>query len=233
MSPVCRHSMRRKRIRKSPSDRRAEIVDAAATIALAEGLECITLRRVAEQLGVRPGLISHYFPAVEDLVAGAFGTAAGAELNALLPTDRAAGTPRDHLARFFTLVTGAACDDISRLFGLASGTLTTACRSGCADCWWARSSATRRTRTRSSWTGRSSSAACARGYRSSARTTRRLPGPASPPHGRRGEVSPTNTAPPRLCRGEARTPHGVARSPQAVRSHPRRRRSLPGRTALG
>ncbi|MFD7498235.1 TetR/AcrR family transcriptional regulator [Streptomyces sp. NPDC059832] len=109
-------SMQRKRIRKSPSDRRAEIVDAAAAIALAEGLECITLRRVAEQLGVRPGLISHYFPAVEDLVAEAFGTAAGAELNALLPTDRAAGTPTDRLARFFALTTGAAYDDISRLW---------------------------------------------------------------------------------------------------------------------
>ncbi|MCX4733473.1 TetR/AcrR family transcriptional regulator [Streptomyces sp. NBC_01363] len=109
-------SMQRKRIRKPPSDRRAEIVDAAAAIALAEGLECITLRRVAEQLGVRPGLISHCFPVVEDLVAEAFGTAAGAELNALLPTDRAAGTPTDHLARFFALATGAAYDDISRLW---------------------------------------------------------------------------------------------------------------------
>lgn len=106
----------RKRIRKSPSDRRAEIVDAAAAIALTEGLECITLRRVAEQLDVRPGLISHYFPAVEDLVAEAFGIAAGAELNALLPADRAAGTPTDRLARFFVLATGAAYDDISRLW---------------------------------------------------------------------------------------------------------------------
>lgn len=105
-----------KRIRKSPADRRAEIVDAAAAIALTEGLECITLRRIGEQLGVRPGLISHYFPAVEDLVAEAFGTAAGAELNTLLPADPATRSPTDRLARFFALATGAAYDDISRLW---------------------------------------------------------------------------------------------------------------------
>ncbi|MFJ2136576.1 TetR/AcrR family transcriptional regulator [Streptomyces sp. NPDC087845] len=109
-------SIQRKRIRKSPSDRRAEIVDAAAAIALTEGLECITLRRIGEQLDVRPGLISHYFPAVEDLVAEAFGTAAGTELDTLLPLDRAAGTATEYLARFFALATGDTYDDISRLW---------------------------------------------------------------------------------------------------------------------
>ncbi|MFE7618943.1 TetR/AcrR family transcriptional regulator [Streptomyces sp. NPDC057496] len=109
-------SMQRKRIRKSPSDRRAEIVDAAATIALTEGLESITLRRIGDRLGVRPGLISHYFPAVEDLVAEAFGAAASAELDTLLPADPAAGPPTERLARFFALATGPAYDDISRLW---------------------------------------------------------------------------------------------------------------------
>lgn len=78
-------SVQRKRIRKSPEARRAEIVDTAAAVALSEGLECLTLRRIADELDVRPGLISHYFPSVEDLVAEAFGTAAGAELEVLLP----------------------------------------------------------------------------------------------------------------------------------------------------
>ncbi|WP_326764415.1 TetR family transcriptional regulator C-terminal domain-containing protein [Streptomyces sp. NBC_01591] len=49
-------------------------------------------------------------------MAEAFGTAAGAELNTLLPTDRTAETPTDRLARFFALATGAAYDDISRLW---------------------------------------------------------------------------------------------------------------------
>ncbi|MGW3321221.1 TetR family transcriptional regulator C-terminal domain-containing protein [Streptomyces virginiae] len=85
-------SVQRKRIRKSPEARRAEIVEAAAAVALAEGLECLTLRRIADELDVRPGLISHYFPSVEDLVAEAFGTAAGAELEVLLPSGAQAPT---------------------------------------------------------------------------------------------------------------------------------------------
>ncbi|MFF9352272.1 hypothetical protein [Streptomyces sp. NPDC014734] len=105
----------RKRIRKSPSDRRAAIVDTAAATALTEGLECVTLCRVGERLDVRPGLISHCFPVVEQLVAEAFGTAAGGELDALLPPDRAERPPTERLARFFALATGPAFDDLSRL----------------------------------------------------------------------------------------------------------------------
>ncbi|MEU0303020.1 TetR family transcriptional regulator C-terminal domain-containing protein [Streptomyces sp. NPDC006175] len=109
-------SVPHKRIRRSPAARRAEIVAAASVVALTEGLECITLRRIAEELGVRPGLISHYFPAVEDLVAEAYGDAAGSELDSLLPADRAGATPTQHLARFFARAAGEAYDDISRLW---------------------------------------------------------------------------------------------------------------------
>lgn len=89
---------------------------AAASVALAEGLECVTLRRIADELGVRPGLISHYFPSVEDLVAEAFGDAASAELDALLPADEDGGTPTQRLTRFFAQATGESYDDISRLW---------------------------------------------------------------------------------------------------------------------
>lgn len=54
------------------AERRAGIVAAAARIGIDEGLERITLRHVAEQVGVRPGLINHYFPEAEALVADAF-----------------------------------------------------------------------------------------------------------------------------------------------------------------
>lgn len=109
-------SVQRKRIRKSPAARRAEIVEAAAAVALTEGLECITLRRIGEELDVRPGLISHYFPSAEDLVAEAFGSAASAELDALLPAERPDRSPTRHLARFFAHATGPAYEDISRLW---------------------------------------------------------------------------------------------------------------------
>lgn len=105
-----------KRIRKDPAARRAEIVAAAAEVALAEGLECVTLRRIGEELAVRPGLISHYFPSAEDLVAEAFGSAATGELDRLLPVARAEGGPTEHLARFLARTSGAAYDAISRLW---------------------------------------------------------------------------------------------------------------------
>ena len=54
----------------------AEIVDAASAIAVSDGLERVTAKRVAEALGVYPGLVNHYFPSVDELVAAAFGTAA-------------------------------------------------------------------------------------------------------------------------------------------------------------
>ncbi|TPW71563.1 TetR/AcrR family transcriptional regulator [Schumannella sp. 10F1B-5-1] len=86
------------RTRKRPEERRAEIVDAAAAIALDEGMERITLRAVAERLGVRPGLITHYFPAAEDLVVEAFTRASATERELFFPTgDR---TPVGRLAHF-------------------------------------------------------------------------------------------------------------------------------------
>lgn len=106
----------RKRVRKDPATRRAEIVAAAGAIALAEGLECVTLRRVADDLAVRPGLISHYFPSADDLVAEAYGSAAGDELDVLMPAADADATPTVRLARFFTRTLGPGYDDMSRLW---------------------------------------------------------------------------------------------------------------------
>ncbi|WP_432121970.1 TetR/AcrR family transcriptional regulator [Streptomyces sp. S1] len=109
-------SVDRKRVRKTPEARRAEIVETAARVALTEGLECVTLRRIAEELAVRPGLISHYFPSAEDLVAEAFAVASTGELDSLLPAERPHGTPAQYLARYFALSAGEAYDDISRLW---------------------------------------------------------------------------------------------------------------------
>ncbi|WP_261958415.1 TetR/AcrR family transcriptional regulator [Streptomyces nigrescens] len=92
------------------------MVAAAAAVALTEGLECVTLRRIGEELDVRPGLISHYFPSAEDLVAEAFGHAATGELDSLVPVERPEGSPLRHLARFFAQTTGERYDAISRLW---------------------------------------------------------------------------------------------------------------------
>ena len=66
--------------RKAPAQRRAEMIEAAAAIALRDGLDKVTANRVAAALGVRPGLVDHYFSA-DQLVAAAFAQAASAERN--------------------------------------------------------------------------------------------------------------------------------------------------------
>lgn len=83
-------------LRKPPEERRAEIVAQAAKIALSDSLERVTLRAVAQGLGVRAGLISHYFPTVEMLVAEAFTTAVTREREDHFPD---VGTALGRLAR--------------------------------------------------------------------------------------------------------------------------------------
>jgi AcrR family transcriptional regulator len=72
-----------RRTRKSPAERRDEIVAAACRIALEEGLQSVTLRRVAELVGIMPGLVNHYFPVADDLAAIAFAVAAEDERDAV------------------------------------------------------------------------------------------------------------------------------------------------------
>ncbi|MER5743408.1 TetR family transcriptional regulator C-terminal domain-containing protein [Streptomyces sp. NPDC002225] len=104
------------RVRKQPGERRAEILRTAAAIALEEGLERVTLRRVADDLGVRPGLIGHYFPAADRLVSEAFSHAATEEREGLLPLAER-GLPADvRLARFLVRLADGAYRDLSRLW---------------------------------------------------------------------------------------------------------------------
>lgn len=101
------------RVRKHPEERRAEILSEAATIALADGLERITLRTVAERLGVRPGLISHYFPVAEDLVIEAFELAIGWERERLFAGE---GAPIGRLAAFVHRVERSDADELAALW---------------------------------------------------------------------------------------------------------------------
>src|SRR6478735_1976221 len=101
------------RSRKAPEERREEILSEAAAIALDEGLERITLRAVAARLGVRPGLISHYFPAAEDLVDEAFARAEIIERERFFPDD---GTPLERLAHFVAHIRTGASLPLARLW---------------------------------------------------------------------------------------------------------------------
>ena len=66
--------------RKLPTERHGELLAKAVEISQAEGLSAVTLRRVATDLGVTPGLVSHYFSSAEQLITAAFRAAAVADL---------------------------------------------------------------------------------------------------------------------------------------------------------
>lgn len=100
----------------SAAERRAEIADAAARIGIEEGLERITLRRVAEAVGVRPGLISHYFPEAEVLVATAFVHATNDESDALFTHDDETRSPADRIADFLGRAFSPESAELSRLW---------------------------------------------------------------------------------------------------------------------
>lgn len=87
--------------RKAPLDRRNEIVSVATTIALSDGLDNLTIRRVADAMEVYPGLISHYFKSVEDLVVEAFVAAMSTNLEQMTGN---LGGDRDPLVRLTELV---------------------------------------------------------------------------------------------------------------------------------
>jgi AcrR family transcriptional regulator len=94
--------------RKMPAERHGELLAKAVEIAHAEGLSAVTLRRVAADMGVTPGLVSHYFSAAEQLIAAAFRAAALADLDEARSRVEAASSPGDKMA---TLLDYALDDD--------------------------------------------------------------------------------------------------------------------------
>lgn len=86
--------------RKSFEDRREEILRATLTVITRRGFAATTTREVTDEIGVTHGLLHHYFPARDELLAAAFDLAAAEEL-AHLRDEVAAGTdPLDRLRRY-------------------------------------------------------------------------------------------------------------------------------------
>ena len=115
-SRVPADEVRKVRVRRSPADRRAEILDAAIRLALGHGLDHVTLRRIAEELGVAGSLVSHYFPAVDGLLAEAFGEAARAELEEVFTEVERIESPREQLAGLLQRLADSERDAISALW---------------------------------------------------------------------------------------------------------------------
>jgi AcrR family transcriptional regulator len=59
----------RKRTRKAPEERRAEILDSAARLVLAEGLTAVSMERLARDTGISKALVYNYFASRDHLFA--------------------------------------------------------------------------------------------------------------------------------------------------------------------
>lgn len=102
--------------RKLPAERRDELLAKAVEIAQAEGLTAVTLRRVAADLGVTPGLVSHYFASAEQLITAAFRTAALADLSEAQSRVDAAETAVEKMDVLMDYVLDDSSDDASALW---------------------------------------------------------------------------------------------------------------------
>lgn len=102
--------------RKPPEERRAEILGTASALASAEGLESLTLRRVADELGVYPGLVSHYFQTVDELVVAAFRHAVTTESDECHATAAAEPTPLDRMRRLLAVLASPERTGVSLLW---------------------------------------------------------------------------------------------------------------------
>ena len=102
--------------RKLPAERHSELLARAVEISQAEGLSAVTLRRVAADLGVTPGLVSHYFSAAEQLITAAFRSAAVADLKEARSRVDAAGTAVAKMDALMDYVLDDFSDDASALW---------------------------------------------------------------------------------------------------------------------
>ncbi|WP_309081044.1 TetR family transcriptional regulator C-terminal domain-containing protein [Zhihengliuella sp.] len=106
-------SSRATTVRKSPAERSAEIVDAAVALARREGLSAVKLRSVAAAAAVAPGLVAHYVPSMDALVATAFERITRAELEEVREIVLAASTPAGSLAELLATVFDGEREDVS------------------------------------------------------------------------------------------------------------------------
>ena len=102
--------------RKLPAERHGELLAKAVEISAAEGLSAVTLRRVATDLGVTPGLVSHYFSSAEQLITAAFSTAAVTDLDDARSRVAAAGTPTAKMDALMDYVLDESSEDASALW---------------------------------------------------------------------------------------------------------------------
>ena len=103
----------RPRTRKAPAERAAEIVAAATGLARESGLSALTLRSVADRAGVAPGLVAHYQPSMDDLVARVYTDLVDAEVRDVERVVASAEGPAAQLGALIGTLMDGARDDLT------------------------------------------------------------------------------------------------------------------------
>lgn len=96
--------------RLSPEERRQAIVEAALAVARRKGLGGTTVRDVAAEMGTSSGLIHHYFPSMDAVLASAFARAARIGLERAATSVGAAGSPHQGMVSFLRTYAPAESD---------------------------------------------------------------------------------------------------------------------------
>jgi AcrR family transcriptional regulator len=90
----------RKFRRVDPGLRREALIEAALRCLAREGHGGLSVRRIAAEAGVSVGLINHYFPSIDRLIADAYEIlATGIADKMAAAAERAEGSPRERFAR--------------------------------------------------------------------------------------------------------------------------------------
>lgn len=101
------------RTRKSPAERSAEILAAATELAREQGLSALTLRAVAERAGVASGLIAHYQPSMDELVARVYTDLVDAEIREVEIEIGALASPPERMAALLETLLDGTREDIT------------------------------------------------------------------------------------------------------------------------
>ncbi|HYJ49285.1 MAG TPA: TetR family transcriptional regulator C-terminal domain-containing protein [Microbacterium sp.] len=101
------------RTRKTPAERSAEILAAATLLAREQGLSALTLRAVAERAGVASGLIAHYQPSMDDLLARVYSDLVGAEIREVEALLAARSGPAQRMAALIGTLLDGTRDDLT------------------------------------------------------------------------------------------------------------------------
>ncbi|MDQ0728358.1 TetR/AcrR family transcriptional regulator [Microbacterium sp. W4I20] len=102
--------------RMPPEERERSIVEGAVELALANGIDALTVRAIAAHVGVTPALVAHYRPVMDSLVAEVFGAIVAAERNEVLDDFSPAGGLRASLQRLVESLLDGSRDDVALIW---------------------------------------------------------------------------------------------------------------------